>query len=525
MAASLLPPLPTAFLEGRDLDLLRPLSFVTGPGDPAPASPGVDRGELAEALATANAGYGHPRAAQLAELLADPATEVVVTGQQPGLLGGPLYTLSKAVAAELWAQRRREQGRRAVSVFWVATEDHDFLEVARGLVLGPDAPVAFDLGEDPQPLMPVGMRTMGAPLTAALATFRDANPGDRWQAWSDRLAGWYRPDARFGEAFCRLLAGLLGDRCPLLLDSMLPALKRGQRPWLRRMVEKRREIERALAERDREIAGRGYDLQVTPQPGASPLFVIHGAERRRVEWLDDDRLALRGKEQSETDVAWLLETIEENPSVVSPGVLGRAPLQDAVLGSSTLVFGPGEVSYIPQVAPVYELLRIRPPAVFLRPQAMVLGAHQLDKLAALELGLADLLADDFDLDRFVARGGEEELVAPVRERFARELASLEEASLAIDKNLEGPWRKTRGQIERALDTFSGKVAAALARSNELERRRVRDLRDTCRPLGSLQERAVSVAHFPGKYGDGLVEAYFEQLELDPRRLQVVCPQW
>ena len=523
MAAGLLPPLPAAFLAGRDLDLLRPLEFAVDPSEVAPRRRRPDRSELAEALATANAGYGHPRAAELAEQLADPATEVIVTGQQPGLLGGPLYSLSKAVAAELAAERLRRAGRPAVSVFWVATEDHDFLEVAKGQVLGPEGPVAFDLGDDRQPLMPVGMRTLGEPLEGAMATFRDANPGDRWQTWADRLGGWYRPDARFGEAFCRLLADLLGERGPLLLDSMLPALKRAQRPWMRQMVEMRQRTGEALAARDAEIEERGYPLQVRPQPGASPLFVIHGEERRRVEWVGEDRLALRGGDDFEADVGWLIELIEDNPSAVSPGVLGRAPLQDAVLGSTALVFGPGEVSYIPQVAPLYDLLDIEPPAVFLRPQAMVLGGHQLDKLAALDLELGDLVAPDFDLDRFVAGGGEEDLLAPVRARFAGELEALESSALAIDANLEGPWRKTRSQIERALDTFSGKVAAALARQNELERRRVRDLRDSCRPNGALQERTISVAHFPGKYGERLVEAYFEQLELDPRRLQVISP--
>ena len=39
---------------------------------------------------------------QLEQLQAGTAG-VVVTGQQPGLLGGPLYTLSKAVAAARWA--------------------------------------------------------------------------------------------------------------------------------------------------------------------------------------------------------------------------------------------------------------------------------------------------------------------------------------------------------------------------------------------------------------------------------------
>lgn len=521
--AGLIPPLPLAFLEGRDRDLLEPLGFVTA-DDPAPvlASP-PDRSELAAALAVANAGYGHPAAGSMAAKLADPATRVVVTGQQPGLFGGPLYTLSKAVAAALWAERLESAGTPAVAVFWVSTEDHDFREVAQATFFGRQGPETLDLGEDPEPLTPVGMRGLGPGVDAALERLRQAGGGERWDAWVETLAGWYRPDARFGEAFSRLIAHLLGARCPLLMDAMLPAVKRAQRPWLRRVVERRHEIEAAFAERNEAITGRGYELQVRPQPDASPLFVIHGRARRRVEWRGENRFTLRGADGFEEDVGWLLETIDDNPSVVSPGVMARSAMQDATLGTSILVLGPGEVSYIPQVAPIYRQLGIAAPAVYSRPQALVLGGREIDKLAAVGLDLGDLIAEDLDLDRALAGGREEDLTAPVRQRLADVMGELRRGALALDPSLEGPWKKTRGQMEKALGVFTGKVAAAVARRNEVTRARAEDLRTTCRPLGALQERVVAAAHFPGKHGGDLVEAFFHQLTLDSRRLHVIRP--
>lgn len=526
-AAGMLPPLPSAFLAGRDLDLLAPLPFAgagsaTPDGTPPDWAP-PDRRELAAAMADANAAYGHPHAAELAEKLADPATQVVATGQQAGLFGGPLYTLSKAIAASLWAERLEQAGRPAVAVFWVATEDHDFLEASRGTFLTTAGAETLDLGEDTAPLTPMGMRTLGPAITPLLERLRAAQPGDRWSAWVDRIAQWYRPDARFGEAFSRLLVSILGERSPLLLDSMLPALKQAQRPWLRRLVDGRHEISALFAERDAAIEARGYELQVKPQPGASPLFAIHGRERRRIEWQGEARLSLRGEEAFEAGVEWLLEAIDDNPGVVSPGVLARAPLQDAVLGTSVLVLGPGEVSYMPQVAPLYGWLGLRPPQVALRPQLLVLGQHQLDKLQGLDLSLADFVAPQLDLDRALSAGREEELLDPVRATFERALGELEASALEIDPNLKGPWGKTRQQVERALDTFGTKVAASLGRRDELRRRRAEDLRLSCRPLGGLQERVLSTAQFPGRYGDALVEACFAQLDLDPRHLQVIRP--
>jgi hypothetical protein len=39
----------------------------------------------------------------------------------------------------------------------------------------------------------------------------------------------------------------------------------------------------------------------------------------------------------------------------------------------------------------------------------------------------------------------------------------------------------------------------------------------------MQERVLSVAHFPARHGEAFVDALFEQVELDARHLQVVTP--
>jgi bacillithiol biosynthesis cysteine-adding enzyme BshC len=516
-----LPAFPAAFMQGGDLDLLRPLRFVADGVDLKGliATP-VDRTGVARALGPANDGYGHPRATELADRLESPTTRVVVTGQQPGLFGGPLYTLSKAVAAVKWADRlERESGEPAVALFWMATEDHDFAEVARATFLGPDAPLTVDLGEDPAALMPVGMRSLGKGVEAALQTLREIFPGDRSEAWFDTLAQWYRPDARFGEAFARLLVRLLGERAPLIVDSMLPELKRAQSPYLRELVERRAAVADALAERESMITDRGYDLQVAPQPDAAPLFLLRDGERRRVEWVEDG-FRLRGVDAVEP-LATLLETIDDNPGAVSPGVQSRPLLQDAVFGTTLQILGPGELSYMPQVAPLYELLEVKPPQAALRPQMLVADSRQETWRGELGVGWDALTAIEFDGDRLLADRAGGDPVAPVAAEVDRLLDQLEGPLTELDPNLKHPLGKTRDHVARGLETLSGKARAAMARRNEIEARRLESLRQLCRPNGTPQERILSTAHFPAKYGDDFVRAVEAQLELDPAELHLI----
>ena len=66
----------------------------------------------------------------------------VVSGQQAGLFSGPLYTIYKALSAVKLAGCLTQRNTKAVPVFWIATEDHDFPEVAKAEFIGRDCRLA-----------------------------------------------------------------------------------------------------------------------------------------------------------------------------------------------------------------------------------------------------------------------------------------------------------------------------------------------------------------------------------------------
>ena len=526
VAAGALPPLVEAFLRGEDLDLLAPVRFLAPGAQPSGdcRSTCPDRSRLASALAKANEDFGHPAANALAESLADPDTRVVITGQQPGLFGGPLYTLSKAVAVSLWAERLRAAGKPAVALFWMATEDHDFRESSEASFFTAQGLQKFDLGEDKEPLVPVGQRQLGVEVSRVLSELREAIPGDRYGRWLDRMEVWYTPEARFDEAFARLMVAMLGERCPLLVDARLGALKEAQRPWLKQIVEQRSDLDAVFLARDRQIVAAGYPLQVRPQPGSSPLFLQQGRQRRRIEWRQSDRFGLRGDPEFENDVDWLLAIIEAEPERVSPGVRARSAVQDAVFGTCLQILGPGEVSYMPQVAPLFELLGVPAPFVALRPQILVLDERQQARLSGVGVDLGELLDSAQDLDALLARPEDTDFLKEAAETLGELVASLEGPALELDGQLEKPWKKTAEQMQRALEMFGGRVTAAAARRDQVAKGRLENLRNHSLPDDRLQERVIASSHFPGKYGDAFVDSMFGQMQLEPTKLRVITPR-
>ena len=95
-----------------------------------PAAASAHAGALADALERQSVEFGAGTVAlgNIAKLRA--GARAVVTGQQVGLFGGPLYVLLKAATAIARAkQASAATGVEHVPVFWLAIEDHDLEEV------------------------------------------------------------------------------------------------------------------------------------------------------------------------------------------------------------------------------------------------------------------------------------------------------------------------------------------------------------------------------------------------------------
>ena len=140
-----------------------------------------------------------PEARASASLLADPRTVAIVTGQQAGLFGGPLYTLLKAVTAiQLARQVQRDHGTPAVPVFWVDAEDHDWEEVRSATVL--DANLATrvvtlaDL--DGAGAQPVASLVLDEGINDALGELEDLLPATEFTAEDDGAAAPAVPSGR-----------------------------------------------------------------------------------------------------------------------------------------------------------------------------------------------------------------------------------------------------------------------------------------------------------------------------------------
>ena len=198
----------------------------------------------------------------------------VTTGQQPGLLGGPLYSLYKALTAvRLADELEKIVGGAVMPLFWVASDDHDWVEASHAHVVdGAGELVRLSLGAAPPgPPRPLGRVQLGGAVVEVLDRLARAFPrNDFHTLYMDRLRDIFQPAATLTSAFADLMAELLRNTTLGLVDAGHPRLKESCKPVFRAEAEDPGASEAVLGEASRGPEGRRLRPAGTAHPGCDP---------------------------------------------------------------------------------------------------------------------------------------------------------------------------------------------------------------------------------------------------------------
>lgn len=431
---------------------------------------------------------------------------VVVTGQQAGLMGGPLFCLLKAISvADLAA------AAGAVPVFWLASEDHDFEEINFVNLPASDRLQRLSVEVPHVPGAPVGTIVFGDEITAAVeqvgALFGRSEV-------SELLAGSYRKGENFAGAFARFYARVLGDLGIVFLNPLDPELHRVAQPIYRAALERSGEINQALLERARELEAAGYHAQVKVTPSHTLCFYVEDGVRIPVRQHDNDSRFLIGEREVSRNE--LLNETERCPENFSANVLLRPIVEDFLLPTLCYVGGPSEIAYFAQVETVYRRLSSRVTPVLPRIFATLVEPRQAKLLDRYGLSLPDLFAGP---ERLLETIGEKALPKQVMKNFDAAARHLDEDLEGIrgeleklDRTLLDAAENAASKMHHQLNSLREKAARAETRKSGELQHHAAELSTLLFPNKELQEREVGAAYFLLRHGLGLVETLKQNLK-------------
>jgi len=474
--------------------------------------------QIARIIAAQQERRGAPPAArQAAQALANPETVAILTGQQAGAFGGPLFTLLKALTAVQLARRTaREQQTEVVPIFWVDSEDHDWDEIAGCTVLDPSfqprtitLPKPEGAGERSVAALRLDARVeQGLDELAQTLGETEFSPG-----LLASLHAAYRPGTGMADAFARWMETVLGPHGLVVYDSSDPAAKPLVADlFARELGAAGRTSALAKAAGDALLA-RGHQPQVVPQPDSVALFHLDGT-RRPIRRQGDRFVA----GESTFSVEQLTAKARSLPDAFSPNVLLRPLVQDTLFPTICYVAGPSELAYLGQLRDVYESFGIPMPLMYPRATATLIDSATARFLARYDIPLeAFQPQDESGLNRLLESQipqSVEQAIKDAEDALARTMAGVIEAMPAVDPTLAGAAKTTLGKMEHDLRSLQNKMIQAVKKRDETLRRQFARAQAQIFPLGHAQERTLGIVYFLNRYGPAVIDRLLSELPLE-----------
>ena len=449
----------------------------------------------------------------------------VTTGQQPGLLTGPLYTVYKALSAVSLAQVAEERiGRPVVPVFWVAGDDHDFAEVnhLHIVTVGNSLErITLREREPTAPQRPMYREPVGDDIDHVLEILRRETPDTEYRA---EIVDWihrhYHASADIASAFAASLAELLGRYGLVVFQPTHRTAKQASSTWLFRALQGAVDLNRALEMRaqDLEQAGQAAPIAI----GEETTMVMIEAELGR------DRLVIDGDgfKTRRSGERWTIEQLreisQEEPQRLSANVLLRPVVEAALLPTLAYVGGPSEVAYLQQSEPLYDALGVKPQATVTRWGARVIEGRIAKVLDKYDVGAGELGAPEGQLEARLVRDqipdDASRALGNLRKALDQDYDLLGQAVAEVDSTLQKPVQTARHNALRSLADVEKRLISQLKKRNDTVVQQLEKARTNLMPLGKPQERVLNAVPYLIRYGPAFIDRAYGSCTEWARRL-------
>lgn len=439
----------------------------------------------------------------------------VVTGQQLGLYGGPLYTVLKTISTIHIAHKlEKELGQPVVPVFWLADEDHDYDEVRKLTILEDEKPKTFSLPPKNNDLPTVADLSLPDEISDVRDRLRkslyDTDFSDElWELLDES----FQKNHSFFEAFGLFVSRLFSKHGLVLAGSNNSEVKGATGEYLKASIEKADKIRDQLEKQSADIAEE-YHQQATLYD--SNLFYLDEETGRT-------KISRNGNGwKTDGNIGWntaqLVDEIDKHPDRFSPNVFLRPIVQDALLPTVGYVAGPGEIAYYGQMRGMYQCFEMDMPIIFPRLSATFVEPA-IDRIIGelpFEFHEYGNRIEDLESD-YVEKTDQHDIEATFKDWQARveEISDRKKKDVAeIDSTLEAAAEKATSVYINELNKLKGKVYRSVKRQDQTQLDRIRRIKANLFPGDGLQERTIAGIFFMNKYGIDIWDKLLNTLDPD-----------
>ncbi|MFO7445822.1 MAG: bacillithiol biosynthesis cysteine-adding enzyme BshC [Ignavibacteriaceae bacterium] len=468
-----------------------------------------------------------PKTQKNISLLKEKKTLAVVTGQQLGLLGGPLYTFYKIITAIKLSNylSERYDDFQFVPIFWLEGDDHDFEEVSYlGLVNENNEYVKIKY-EDEVPedenKGSVGKLKFNNTINKFFEELgKNLRATEYTNPLLDQLKGYYSEGKTFKQAFSDLLFSLFDEYGLVIFDPQDTKIKNLLKPVFKKEITDFRKHTEKLVNTSATLEEL-YHAQVKIRP--VNLFYSTSEGRYLIEPVENEFRLRRKRKKFTYDE--LINLIDSEPEKFSANVLLRPVCQDYILPTAFYVGGPGEISYFAQALQLYSFYNIEQPIIYPRSSITLIEKSISSLITKYGLNMPEIFASPDKVRDKVVESVAETAINDVFNSASTQIEltfdQLKEKLFELDKTISDASAKYRQKILNYVDELKGKALEAQKKKHETTLRQVDKVTTHLFPNTSLQEREFNFIFYANKYGNNFTKLLFEELVINKFEHQVI----
>lgn len=428
------------------------------------------------------------------ESLKSENTFTITTGHQLGIAGGPLFFIYKIITTIKLVKQLNDQhpDHRFVPVFWMASEDHDFAEIASVQVFNnkltwnyPDAAGACgELSTDSLNDLIEELKKINGESSNAIEL-------------NKILSDCYQTGLTLADATRKLVYAILGEHGVVVIDANDARLKKSFSDVMRDELlnhsahQKVNETSELLAEK--------YRPQVFPRE----VNLFYKDKNLRERFVDRRDGIFK---VTNTDLFFpkdiLLDMLDKYPERFSPNVVLRPLYQERILPNIAYVGGAGELAYWLQLKSLFSYHHIFYPMLINRNNALIISEKLLKKASSAGINEEEIFQDEQTLIKLVLeRTITDDFSANENiEIVSREFDGIVSKAISIDASTEKYILAERQKTINALENIEKKMLQAIKKKNENSLTVCKQITEEVFPHNLPQEREQSFIPFYLKEG-------------------------
>jgi len=419
----------------------------------------------------------------------------ITTGQQIGILLGPLYTTLKIISAVRLAEELQKTytNHDFVPVFWMATEDHDVEEINHAFVL--EKNIHWNTDQKG----PVG-RFSNAGMESVLEELKMLSGKSADAIWLMEIYTKAYELPTLSHATRYLVHSILGDLGVLILDADDKRLKQEFAVTMAKDIVEKNSF-RAIENTPNKIEER-YKTQVKGRE-INFFYMLDGYRERIIE--ENGNFKTHDSKHTWNTIELNTE-INEFPERFSPNVVMRPLYQETILPNVAYIGGGAEIGYWLEFGEIFKHYQIPYPALLLRQSAMIIDKVNAQRIEKLGLESSDLFLELVDIEKKIALSlSEHDLELQAERKQLLEITErLNSIARSIDFSLSQSTESLNKRIEHQLEQYSKKLIRAQKKKLHVEISRLQNIWSMIYPLGTLQERKESLHPFIIKHSRSII---------------------